>query len=390
MDFNIIPDLLKNSSTDKEIPRSLTTMGELLKVSYELLEHPFLKDWKGHKAVDPFFNAKMNIETFEGFNRTVIERTIMQSVYYSQFELEEGVLIMKSKGIEISILHVETFLLSANKIYNSSDEELEACGIEVHGFRLIGLGQLVASIKYFTEVCNNLIALTHKRFILQHLSHIKTPDEKVKYLLRQKANLLQQRDQFLNATFNSILQAIEIELNYFKEAQEYFDVSAELKTAIEQFLAEKNARISNHKLLAYLIEERMEVFCSKLSELVMELFSYHDISGKEPEKVYHAFLLGLLNSFKESYQLKSNKEAGKGRFDILLIPNTLQDKGIIIEVKRTDQNDKQIIDSALNEALAQIVNNSYAIELKTLGHQNYYGIAAVFFGKSLHLKSQLY
>lgn len=38
--------------------------------------------------------------------------------------------------------------------------------------------------------------------------------------------------------------------------------------------------------------------------------SYFDAAGKEPEKVYHAFVLGMLISLSENYEVKSNKESG--------------------------------------------------------------------------------
>src|SRR5271170_5662963 len=97
-------------------------------------------------------------------------------------------------------------------------------------------------------------------------------------------------------------------------------------------------------------------FRKALIELVLQIFSYHDIAGSNPEKVYHAFLLGIFNSFSESYRLISNHEAGIGRFDILLIPNTMNYKGIIIEVKKISQSDVPKIDDILKEALDQIVN----------------------------------
>ncbi|OJW35017.1 MAG: hypothetical protein BGO54_02360 [Sphingobacteriales bacterium 46-32] len=74
----------------------------------------------------------------------------------------------------------------------------------------------------------------------------------------------------------------------------------------------------------------------------------------------------------------------------MLIPYTLEYSGIIIEVKRSSTDKIETIAALLDEALNQIVANRYAIELKTRGHGQYIGIAAVFHGKKLWLKYQRY
>jgi len=297
---------------------------------------------------------------------------------------------MRSKGIEYSIIIVEDFFITANKIYQRSEAELQQMGASVNYFRLTGAGELRASISYFMEICNNLIELKQKHLISDRLLKIGKDDDKVKFLLRNKADLFQHRDQFDEKVFNHVIEMVDIELNYYKDVKEYLDIPVELRDIINQFLSEKKARISNNKLLGLLLEEKFDEFCIELTDLILQLFSYHDIGGQEPEKVYHAFLLGVFNSFKDSYKLLSNKEAGKGRFDILLIPDTLENRGIIIEVKRSDVGTAETNNSLTEEALKQIVDNKYAIELKMLGHHQYIGMAAVFFGKNLFMKYQQY
>ena len=384
-----IPLILRYASLDVERPWALEKMCDLLTISYQLTEHPFLKNWQGYQVVDLFDISDFDAEAFKRFNRTIIERTISQSEYYCQFESDYGILTMKSKGIEYAIVNVEYFYLTANKLCKSTEAELQDLGIAINHFRLTGPGQLKAAIIYFMEVCNDIIELILKHSITNKLGKIEVEDEKVKYLLRQKADLLQIQDQFLEKTYKNIINTIDIELGYHKQINEYAGIPAELKAIVTQFFAEKKARLSNNKLLGFLIEEKLEEFCSCLSGLVLELFSYHDVGTQEPEKVYHAFLLGVLNGFKDIYQLKSNKEAGNGRFDIQLIPETLEYKGMIIEIKRSLTNDEGKIAEMLDDALLQIVNNKYAIELKSTGHNEFISLAAVFHGKSLALKYRI-
>ena len=57
-----------------------------------------------------------------------------------------------------------------------------------------------------------------------------------------------------------------------------------------------------------------------LQDLVAGVMSFHDTAEEEPEKVYHAFVLGLLVNLSDRYQVRSNRESGYGRYDVMLIP----------------------------------------------------------------------
>jgi hypothetical protein len=97
----------------------------------------------------------------------------------------------------------------------------------------------------------------------------------------------------------------------------------------------------------------------------------------------------VCNGFKEYYQIESNREAGLGKFDIALILELLEYTGMIIEVKRSPVDDKDSMELLANEALAQIRNNHYSVILKSRGHTSYVAMAAVFYGKQLHLRYQM-
>jgi len=53
--------------------------------------------------------------------------------------------------------------------------------------------------------------------------------------------------------------------------------------------------------------------------VMQDTFSYFDIHT-EPERVYQAYVLGLLGMLGDDYIIKSNRESGSGRYDILLLP----------------------------------------------------------------------
>lgn len=61
-----------------------------------------------------------------------------------------------------------------------------------------------------------------------------------------------------------------------------------------------------------------------MNRIALQTFSYFDTgdraSGAEPERFYHGFVLGLLVDLRDRYYLRSNRESGFGRYDIMLEP----------------------------------------------------------------------
>jgi hypothetical protein len=119
----------------------------------------------------------------------------------------------------------------------------------------------------------------------------------------------------------------------------------------------------------YLINNEIDKFEKGFKEIIGDTFSYFDIQG-EPENVYQSYVLGLLAIIGDDYIIKSNRESGTGRYDILLIPHDKSKYGIVIEIKQivrntTDDNESfnKKIDSKINEAKSQIDKNKYYMEL---------------------------
>ena len=59
--------------------------------------------------------------------------------------------------------------------------------------------------------------------------------------------------------------------------------------------------------------------------VALSTFSYFDTGKKysaelAPERFYHGFVLGLMVEQRENYMIRSNRESGFGRYDIMLIP----------------------------------------------------------------------
>ena len=53
----------------------------------------------------------------------------------------------------------------------------------------------------------------------------------------------------------------------------------------------------------------------------------------EPEKFYHGFVLGLMVDLSDRYLLRSNRESGFGRYDVMLEPKRAGEDAFILEFK---------------------------------------------------------
>ncbi len=160
----------------------------------------------------------------------------------------------------------------------------------------------------------------------------------------------------------------------------------EVKLAYEELVvrwfAEKLEDNCLRDMLKALSIGDIDLFERLLRKIVFQVMSYHDL-GNEPEKVYHALVLGMLVWMSGQYQIRSNRESGYGRYDIMMKPKDKTKPGIIIEFKRIE---KESHEEVLKDALKQIKNRGYATELQSSGIANIIEIAVAFKGKKLWVK----
>ena len=150
-------------------------------------------------------------------------------------------------------------------------------------------------------------------------------------------------------------------------------------------------RLENKKLkmmLAALTGGDMETFEELFAELVENTFSFLDPGGRDAEKVYQAFAIGLLVWLSGDYEVKSNQESGLGRYDVMLIPRNQRAAGIIIEFKKVNTKRGETRDRAFAKAFQQIEEKKYAGALLERGIQEIRKLAIVFKGKQVWVKER--
>ena len=138
----------------------------------------------------------------------------------------------------------------------------------------------------------------------------------------------------------------------------------------------KKVRTSDRKaLFEALWAGDAEALSQIISRCLRETISYYDYK----EDYYHAFLAGLLSG--APYTVKSNRETGSGRADILVIDkasNTLA----ILEVKRAQSRDD--LEKLAIQALEQLKDREYGSDLEDYSKVVGYGVA--FFRKEALVK----
>ena len=154
---------------------------------------------------------------------------------------------------------------------------------------------------------------------------------------------------------------------------------------IEKWFQEAMTNQKYEEMLSNLITGDIENFGYIFEDFVINNISYFDVSGKEPEKVYHAFVLGMLISLSNTHEVKSNKESGYGRYDVMIIPKDISKVGIIIEFKKINTLSKESIEEGTLKALKQIEDMKYSEELINKGIKSIINLAIVFKGKEVKI-----
>ncbi len=115
---------------------------------------------------------------------------------------------------------------------------------------------------------------------------------------------------------------------------------------------------------------KMNTFMNKVA---LNTFSSFDSGNKpsdqtEPERFYHGFVLGMVVNMADTYNVRSNRESGYGRYDVMLEPVDKNGKAFIFEFKVLDPDeDEETLEDTLAAAHRQIAEKKYETELVSRG-----------------------
>lgn len=144
---------------------------------------------------------------------------------------------------------------------------------------------------------------------------------------------------------------------------------------------------TNHNTEAISIARAIFLGDTKNLQRLLEQFMLQSISSYDGanESFYHGMMLGLCAMLNNRYHVKSNRESGKGRFDIMLIPRNKTMPGFIYEFKHT-KKEQEDLNKLADEALKQIEEKRYGAELLDAGVTDIIKIGIAFRGKNAVVK----
>ena len=168
------------------------------------------------------------------------------------------------------------------------------------------------------------------------------------------------------------------------------EVRAALQLLFSDFLSDGlggSERVG--ELCTALLSGDAETFGELLEAVMLASLSFHDVATgptKPTEAVYQAFLLGLLVTLERTHLVRSNREAGRGRYDLLVGPRRPGQPGAVLELKVLNERRKETVEQALDSAVAQLKDRDYAVELREQGAEPVVELAAVFDGKRVWVR----
>ena len=164
--------------------------------------------------------------------------------------------------------------------------------------------------------------------------------------------------EFKEKVYTMALTNLEVRSMFRNMVAGWFGGS--VKTYYNEFI---NALLSDNV-------RKMNTFMNKVA---LDTFSSFDSGNKpsdqtEPERFYHGFVLGMVVDLAGTYKIRSNRESGYGRYDVMMEPLDKEGKAFIFEFKVQDADeDEKTLEDTLANAHAQIEDKQYEAELLANG-----------------------
>ncbi|PCH56975.1 MAG: AAA family ATPase [Legionellales bacterium] len=165
-------------------------------------------------------------------------------------------------------------------------------------------------------------------------------------------------------------------------------------TTIKQWLSGNYGIGLYNDLLTSLITADIAGFQDKLQIILMETIGIRDVTKKSQESFFHGLVLGLIVGLKDRYQIQSNKQAGRGYYDLALYPKDPNAMGIMLEFKAlTKEGGKdfdlnQALQLEAKKAFEQINAKEYLAEFQQRKINNVLSLGIAFSAKDLYIYSK--
>ena len=173
---------------------------------------------------------------------------------------------------------------------------------------------------------------------------------------------------------------------YFIEPSIFLRVSipnVEVKTIYQNtimgWLRKRIEKQDFHDLYRAMEEKDAERMGEIMNEQLFSTISFYDSA----ENFYHGFLTGIMSQ-SENYLVKSNRESGNGRSDIMVKSPSLRGRAFVLEVKVSKSIDD--LETDAEKAVKQIYDNKYMDELRTEGYRKIDCCGIAFYRKDCEVR----
>ncbi len=134
-----------------------------------------------------------------------------------------------------------------------------------------------------------------------------------------------------------------------------------------------DSEVYYNEFIKALLNDNVKKMNTFMNKVALNTFSSFDSGNKpsdqaEPERFYHGFVLGMVVNLSGTYKVRSNRESGFGRYDVMIEPLDKTKKAFILEFKVLDPDeDEQTLADTLANAHTQIEEKQYETELIASG-----------------------
>ena len=190
----------------------------------------------------------------------------------------------------------------------------------------------------------------------------------------------------LGTGYLKVTEVVDLAHGIYKVKIPNYEIKFLFQNIIREWFNDKVIGNNLNTILKDLVTLNLEEFEEKFKQLVIEMFSFMDVGKNTAENFYHAFVLGMLVGLKDSYYVKSNRESGFGRYDIMLEPKDKNENSFVMEFKVYKEEKEKTIEDTIENAKKQIEERKYAEDLEERGYTKITKIVFAFKGKEVKMQ----
>ena len=190
----------------------------------------------------------------------------------------------------------------------------------------------------------------------------------------------------LGTGYLKVTEVVDLAHGIYKVKIPNYEIKFLFQNIIREWFNDKVIGNNLNTILKDLVTLNLEEFEEKFKQLVIEMFSFMDVGKNTAENFYHAFVLGMLVGLKDSYYVKSNRESGFGRYDIMLEPKDKNENSFVMEFKVYKEEKEKTIEDTIENAKKQIEERKYAEDLEERGYTKITKMVFAFKGKEIKMQ----